>query len=219
MTEAQQKFLIDAATRINAEREKYGIAIASPIIAQMVLESGWGTSTLATAACNYFGLTAGASWKGKTLRKYRAYDSERDGIRGYFEFIDTPRYANLKGVTDAEEYIDNIIADGYCDDPYYKNDLMEIIRTYDLTRFDHNTDRVQNIDIEKLVDDICAGVYGNGEERKEKLRALGLTEGNISAIQAKVTERFKDDKSDVREHVEALTEQFIQSLMELVGNG
>ena len=45
----------------------YGIEVHSPIIAQAILESGWGTSSLASKYHNYFGMKCGSSWKGKSV--------------------------------------------------------------------------------------------------------------------------------------------------------
>lgn len=38
----------------------YGIEVYSPIIAQAILESGWGESKLASKYHNYFGLKCGS---------------------------------------------------------------------------------------------------------------------------------------------------------------
>lgn len=236
MTTEQQAFIQQAANAINAQREQYGIAIASPIIAQMILESGWGKSKLATENHNYFGLTAGSNWKGKrvsrptkeeigaslvaTTRDFRAYDSMADGIKGYFEFINTPRYANLKGVTDPERYIDNIIADGYCTASTYKAELMDVIRKYDLIQYDNTI----VFSATKLVDEICRGVYGNGEERRKNLKALGLTDADIKAVQAEVTRTLTEgseslDKTNRSEKVAQLVEDFTEKMLEIMREG
>ena len=45
----------------------YGIMVHSPIIAQAILESGWGESKLASLYHNYFGLKCGTRWTGKSV--------------------------------------------------------------------------------------------------------------------------------------------------------
>ena len=57
-------------------------------------------------------------------------------VIGYFDFINTPNYANLKGVTDPKTYLENIKADGYATSLKYVENLMAVIEKYDLTKYD-----------------------------------------------------------------------------------
>ena len=180
----------------------YGIEVHSPIIAQAILESGWGKSGLASKYHNYFGLKCGSSWKGKSVNmatkeeykvgtltnirdNFRVYDSMEAGVKGYFEFINTKRYANLKGVTSPEEYVKRIKADGYATSSTYVDNIMRVIRDNKLTRFDRKkvggkmkkedlTGKVLSgkeiIDI--LARRVIAGDYGTGTDRKKKLGDL-----------------------------------------------
>ena len=185
----------------------YGIKVHSPIIAQAILESGWGGSTLASKYNNFFGLKCGGSWKGKSVNmatkeeysvgtltdiraNFRVYDTIEDGIKGYFEFISYSRYANLKGVTNPEEYCRLIKADGYATSSTYVTNLMRVIRDNNLTRFDGTQENVEkeNEDmvsgdivgtqltgveiIELLAKEVIKGRYGSGTERKKKLGEL-----------------------------------------------
>ena len=135
---------------------QYGICVHSPIIAQAVLESARGTSELAVNANNYFGLKYKPGRCPTAIGSYAKVGSEQraDGtytsasmqwfafpdmeacVRGYFDFINNSRYANLKGVTDPGEYLQNIRADGYATSLKYVDNLMAVIREYDLIRFD-----------------------------------------------------------------------------------
>lgn len=185
----------------------YGIKVHSPIIAQAILESGWGGNTLASKYNNFFGLKCGGSWKGKSVNmatkeeysvgtltdiraNFRVFDSIEDGVKGYFEFISYSRYANLKGVTNPEEYCRLIKADGYATSSTYVTNLMRVIRDNNLTRFDGTQENVEkeNEDmvsgeivgtqltgaeiIELLAKEVIKGRYGNGNERKKKLGEL-----------------------------------------------
>ena len=134
----------------------YGICVHSPIIAQAVLESARGTSELAVKANNYFGLKYKPGRCPTATGSYTKVGSEQkaDGtytsasmqwfafpdmeacVRGYFDFINNSRYANLKGVTNPGEYLQNIRADGYATSLKYVDNLMAVIREYDLIRFD-----------------------------------------------------------------------------------
>lgn len=185
----------------------YGIKVHSPIIAQAILESGWGGSTLASKYNNFFGLKCGGSWKGKSVNmatkeeysvgtltdiraNFRVFDSIEDGVKGYFEFINYSRYANLKGVEEPEEYCRRIKADGYATSSTYVTNLMRVIRDNNLTRFDGTQENVEkeNEDmvsgdivgtqltgaeiIELLAKEVIKGRYGNGNDRKKKLGEL-----------------------------------------------
>jgi len=77
----------------------YGI-LPSVTISQAILESDWGTSTLASKYNNYFGIKADKSWKGKIARmetkenykdvisaNFRAYDSKEESIYDLGKFL------------------------------------------------------------------------------------------------------------------------------------
>lgn len=72
-----------------------------------------------------------------TIRdNFRAYDSMEDGVKGYFDFINTKRYANLKNATTPREYLEFIKRDGYATSSSYVNSNMNVISRHDLERFD-----------------------------------------------------------------------------------
>lgn len=158
----------------------YGIKVHSPIIAQAILESGWGGSTLASKYNNFFGLKCGGSWKGKSVNmatkeeytvgtltdiraNFRVYDSIEDGVKGYFEFINYSRYSNLKGVTNPEEYCRLIKADGYATSSTYVTNLMRVIRDNNLTRFDGTQENVEK-ENEDMVSGDIVGTQLTGAE-------------------------------------------------------
>ena len=195
------EFIEQIAKCVKKYAYDYGIEVHSPIIAQAILESGWGKSVLASKYHNYFGLKCGSSWKGKSVNmatkeeykvgtltnirdNFRVYDSMEAGVKGYFDFIDTVRYANLKFVKSPEEYMRRIKADGYATSSKYVDNIMRVIRDNKLTRFDGNGDG--NMKKEELtgraltgeeIIDILAkrvidGDYGVGADRREKLGEL-----------------------------------------------
>lgn len=163
----------------------YGIKVHSPIIAQAILESGWGGSTLASKYNNFFGLKCGGSWKGKSVNmatkeeytvgtltdiraNFRVYDNIEDGVKGYFEFINYSRYSNLKGVTNPEEYCRLIKADGYATSSTYVTNLMRVIRDNNLTRFDGTQENVEK-EKEDMVSGDIVGTQLTGAEIIELL--------------------------------------------------
>ena len=66
---AREKFIADIVGYVKKYAGLYGILVYSPVIAQAVLESGWGESRLASQYHNYFGLKCGIRWPGETVAK------------------------------------------------------------------------------------------------------------------------------------------------------
>ena len=197
----KEAFIQKVAEKVRKYAPLYGICVHSPIIAQAIVESGWGKSSLASKYHNYFGLKCGGSWKGGSVNmatreeykpgvvtnirdNFRTYEDFDAGIRGYFEFINTSRYVNLKGVKSPEEYVRRIKADGYATSSKYVDNILSVIRDNKLTRFDGNGDDdmkkeelTGNVLSGKEIIDILArrvirGDYGVGADRKNKLGDL-----------------------------------------------
>lgn len=208
------EFIEQIAKYVKKYAYVYGIEVHSPIIAQAILESGWGKSTLASKYHNYFGLKCGSTWKGKSVNmitkeeykvgtmtsirdNFRVYDSMEDGVKGYFNFINTSRYSNLKGVKSPEEYALRIKFDGYATSSRYVDNIMRVIHDNKLTRFDRNGDG--NMKKEELTGKVLSGEeiidilakrtirgdYGKGESRRKKLGEL------YSVVQKRVNEMVK----------------------------
>lgn len=134
---------------------KYGIAVVSPIVAQACLESAYGTSSKAQHH-NYFGLkyrpnrvkcNSGFFQEGGSEQRadgsyipiktdWYAFDSLEKGVEGYFQFINIPNYANLKGVTDPLQYLKNIKADHYATSLKYVENVYNVIIKNNLTKYD-----------------------------------------------------------------------------------
>ena len=197
----KETFIRKVAEKVSKYAPLYGISVHSPIIAQAIIESGWGKSGLASKYHNYFGLKCGSSWKGKSVNmttkeeykvgtmtnirdNFRVFDDFDDGIRGYFEFINTSRYKNLKGVKSPEEYVRRLKIDGYATSSKYVDNIMRVIRDNKLTRFDGNGDDDMKKEdltgkvlsgkeiIDILAKRVVAGDYGTGADRKKKLGDL-----------------------------------------------
>lgn len=159
---AQQKeFINQIGYIIQEEAKARGYKVCSPIIAQACIESAYGTSSLGYRWHNYFGMKCGSSWKGKSINlstkeeyqpgqlttirdNFRVYDSMEEGVKGYFDFISSSRYANLKSATTPKEYLEFIKRDGYATSSSYVNSNMNVISRHDLERFDWNGDQKGN---------------------------------------------------------------------------
>lgn len=159
LTEKQKKFIQDIAGYVQKYAKAYGIKVRSPIIAQAILESGWGESRLAAQYHNYFGLKCGTKWIGKSVNmttqeeyepgtlttikdNFRVYDSMEEGVRGYFEFIQLARYHNLRGITDPRTYLQTIKNDGYATSSTYVENTMKLVTQYNLTKYDEKQEEI-----------------------------------------------------------------------------
>lgn len=187
---SKEKFLKEVAPVIVQVATEKGYKYPSAIIAQAICESNCGDSKLSSEFFNFFGMKCGSSWKGKytdmrtkeeykkgTLTnisaKFRAYDSIEEGIRGYFDFISTKRYENLKKATSAHDYIEMLKADGYATSSVYVDTVYKIWKVNDLGRYDkketgEKTDSLEQA-FETIARHVVAGEFGNGETRKNAI--------------------------------------------------
>ena len=175
----KNEFISSVAGYVQKYAAAYGILVHSPVIAQAVLESGWGGSRLSSQYHNYFGLKCGSRWTGKSVNmktqeeytpgalttisdNFRVYDSMEEGIKGYFDFIQLPRYRNLKGITDPEKYLETIRADGYATSSSYVENCMKLIRQYGLTKYDEGEKKTMEKTAESVLN-VMRGWLGFNE--------------------------------------------------------
>ena len=148
----QETFIMQIAPIIQKYAKLYGYKVASPIIAQACLESAYGKSGLAKYH-NYFGMKAGKNYSGPSVKmktkeeyqkgvlteiyaNFRTYPDMDAGVKGYFDFISTKRYANLKTATTAEQYLTLIKLDGYATSNSYVKSCMNVVNKYNLKMYD-----------------------------------------------------------------------------------
>ncbi len=140
----------------------YGVP-ASVTIAQSILESGWGQSTLATQANAYFGIKCNSSYTPYSTGCYtiatqeydpatgtyytvtadfRKYGSVTDSIldHGYF-LSHSSRYAGAFAYKDnPDQFIREVAAAGYATSPTYSTSVINIMVKYNLYVFDISND-------------------------------------------------------------------------------
>ena len=128
------------------EMKKYHIP-ASITLAQGLLESGAGQSTLARKSNNHFGIKCGSDWRGKTVRHdddernecFRAYKHPKQSYEDHSKFlVSRPRYASLfkLKMTDYKGWARGLKKAGYATNPRYAELLIGIIELYDLDKYD-----------------------------------------------------------------------------------
>lgn len=202
-TTAQAKsFIGQIAPLMQEEARKRGYEIVSTAIAQAIIESAAGTSSLGYKYHNYFGMKCGKSWKGasvnmKTKEEYkvgtlttirdnfRAYSSMAEGVRGYYDFISATRYLNLKTANTPKQYAEMLKADGYATSSTYVNTLVSTVSKYALEKYDTMTE----------YDDILTPTLRKGDrnhyvqEWQERLNKNGYCCGNADGIFGDKTEK------------------------------
>lgn len=153
LSKKQLDFIEHVGSAAQKNYSKYGI-LPSMTTAQAILESGWGESELSALYYNFFGMRADSLYEGEkvTLRTgeeidgvlihmdgdFRSYDSFEDGIKGYYDFITGyERYSNLVWEKDYKTACYLIKEDGWATASNYSECLIDIIESYDLTRFDY----------------------------------------------------------------------------------
>lgn len=128
------------------EMKKYHIP-ASITLAQGLLESGAGQSTLARKSNNHFGIKCGSDWNGKTVHHdddargecFRAYKHPKQSYEDHSKFLaGRPRYASLfkLKITDYKGWARGLKKAGYATNPRYADQLIGIIELYDLHKYD-----------------------------------------------------------------------------------
>jgi LysM repeat protein len=130
-----------------SEMKRTGVP-ASITLAQGMLESGMGKSTLATEANNHFGIKCHDNWTGPTVRHhddrrnecFRKYSNPAESYRDHSDFLkNTPRYKFLFELeaTDYKGWARGLKKAGYATNPDYANMLIERIEQYGLYDFDN----------------------------------------------------------------------------------
>lgn len=128
------------------EMRKYHIP-ASITLAQGLLESGAGQSTLARKSNNHFGIKCGSDWNGKSVRYdddarnecFRAYKHPKQSYEDHSKFLASrSRYAFLfkLKITDYKGWAKGLKKAGYATDRRYAQRLIDIIELYDLHQYD-----------------------------------------------------------------------------------
>lgn len=132
--------IYNSVNKVNKEND-YQL-FNSVIIAQSVLETGWGQSKIMMKANALFGIKAGSSWKGKVYSSYtnevydgvesteyatfRAYDSIEESVEDYYKLIKN-NYKKALNCNTQKESIQAIKNGGYATDPEYVSKIISII--------------------------------------------------------------------------------------------
>lgn len=131
----------------------YGIP-SSVTLAQMCLESAYGSSNLAQSASNYFGIKASSNWLKQGLpfvlknddspnEKFCIFDNAESSIEYHSKLLTSKRYHRcyLFSPTDYHNWLVEIKRAGYASDPQYIRRCEGIIKKYKLYLYDYEAER------------------------------------------------------------------------------
>jgi len=128
------------------QMKQYGIP-ASITLAQGLLESDAGRSSLATKCNNHFGIKCHSDWTGRRIYHdddarqecFRCYSNADESFRDHSLFlVNGSRYKSLfkLGPTDYKGWARGLKAAGYATSPTYADKLIELIERYGLDSYD-----------------------------------------------------------------------------------
>ncbi len=130
-----------------SEMRRTGVP-ASITLAQGIVESAAGQSTLASKYNNHFGIKCHNDWKGKKTYRdddkqgecFRVYSNAAASFKDHSDFLRyKDRYKSLFNLepTDYKGWAKGLKAAGYATDPGYAAKLIKVIEEYQLYRFDN----------------------------------------------------------------------------------
>lgn len=196
---------IDRYKQIALEEErKHGIP-ASITLAQGILESAAGKSTLARNSNNHFGIKRGNNWTGPVFyawdddpqkSPFRCYSNPEDSYRDHSKFLmEHSRYSRLFNLSpyDYRGWAKGLQAAGYATNPNYAKGLIGYIDTYQLYAVNGGVklrgDKVITIVKTITVDEIA---------QKKDIQLADDEESEEEECVRKVSVRYVSDINDVR---------------------
>ena len=153
-TEVTEQYIRQYAQIAIDEMNRVGIP-ASIKMAQAILESNSGRSTLSRQSNNHFGIKCGKNWNGAEVYRedddyhngllirscFRAYDDPAESFYAHSDFLANPYSKRYKFLFDLDPHdyrawAKGLKKAGYATDPKYPTKLIGIIETYNLNDLD-----------------------------------------------------------------------------------
>jgi LysM repeat protein len=173
------------------EMKRTGIP-ASIKLAQGILESNGGASTLARKANNHFGMKCGSEWRGPTYyikdddydengqlieSCFRAYEDAEASYIAHSEFLRDPNKAYRYGFLfrldqkDYKKWAQGLKQSGYATSPTYSDALISLIDQYKLYNFDQGNLSFDEI---RLINDVRMTLAKMGQTPEELARKYNV---------------------------------------------
>lgn len=169
------------------QMKRYGIP-ASITLAQGLLESDAGRSSLATKCNNHFGIKCHSDWKGSRMYHdddarqecFRCYSNAEDSYKDHSLFlVNGARYRDLFKLRrdDYKGWAKGLKAAGYATSPTYATKLIELIERYGLDRYDKGSTNLKPGQLPHqplLVNGLRCVRLREGETLKDIAREYGM---------------------------------------------
>ena len=208
----QERYIYTYSDIAVAEMQRTGVP-ASITLAQGIIESGSGLSTLAVNGNNHFGIKCHNNWKGGTMKMdddakdecFRTYDSPEQSFRDHSDFLRyRDRYKFLFDLDrrDYKGWAFGLKQAGYATDPSYANKLIRCIEQYDLSRFDFLTnEELANVPespnkLEEPVAVRSGGFAPAEEEFRFSLSRVMYSLNDVAFVYAQEGETYKSIAKD-----------------------
>lgn len=142
-----EAFVSEVMAHARTVEQRTGVP-AKLMVAQAVLETGWGNRQIRSAngdnSYNLFGIKAGPSWRGDTVDivtheyidtrrvevqdRFRAYSSYSESFMDYAGLITSnPRYEGVLSANSVTEAVTALQSGGYATDPDYASKLLALL--------------------------------------------------------------------------------------------
>ncbi len=154
LTPQAEKYIKDYHNMAIQEMKR-SMVPASITLAQGMLESGYGSSELATHANNHFGIKCHKGWTGETYicksgentngyleakrSCFRSYSTVGESFQDHSDFLSSrSNYSFLfqSRTLDYKVWAKGLLKAGYATDPHYAEKLISTIEAYNLSDFD-----------------------------------------------------------------------------------
>lgn len=204
-------FIEEIAPKAQYAYKTLGKVKPSVCIAMACVESAYGTSRIMRNHNAFFGQKVGT---GKTAKKYwdgtfftsktkeeyqigvhsvivsafRSYKDMQQCVLNFYELLNTGLYSRVKADADYKTQMRQIKACGYMTSSTEVNSVLTLIQRYNLTKYDFNSGITDLKSLDEIANEVIAGKWGTGNERKQRLRAAGY---NPTIVQARVNELLK----------------------------
>jgi LysM repeat protein len=203
---------IDKYKGVAIEEMNHNGIPASITLAQGLIESGNGNSSLAKYANNHFGVKVTSDWKGKGYYKdddkrndcFRVYADARESYKDHSEFLKRKRYSALFELdkNDYRNWALGLKQAGYATNPKYPDILINIIDKYRLYQYDQPESETQKLQRE---DRIFTQINANIPQEKKKFTPVDppaqkvITEAqvltdNVPEVKPPVTDTIIDSR-------------------------
>lgn len=154
-TDSKQLFIKQVAPEAEKMDQKYNVP-ASITLAQAILESDWGSSTLSAKYYNLFGVKSSDTTNSKVLTtkeyvngkwivtsgRFRVYTSWDQSIDAHTLLMvngttdDPQKYTGVTQTSSYTQAAQALQTAGYATDPDYASKLIRVIETYHLNKYD-----------------------------------------------------------------------------------